>query len=107
MKALDVAKAIIGGDTKHGWGVDDSLNGILVIAANAMGKKVSDFKPETVVEIRKLVNPSQFRQSIEGTEEKVKLGLRLLVEGGGRKSLTADEIMAKLVEVEVPAEKGK
>lgn len=96
MTALQVAKAIVGEDVKHGWGVDDSLKGILVIAANALGKTASDFKKEDVVEIRKLVNPSQFRQSIEGSEEKVKLGLKLLVEGNGKRSLTPDEIMAKL-----------
>ena len=56
--------AAIGGDKKHGWGIDDSVEVIeTLIAEDAPdGYAPSD---ELMSLIREVVNPSQFRQKLE------------------------------------------
>ena len=64
-------KARINGDKNHGWGVEDSLFVILSIVANELGAEVSEYqkdegKANFADLIKSTINPSQFRQILEG-----------------------------------------
>lgn len=82
-------KGRIDGDMKHGWGVEDSLAVICDVAeqwAEVGADRINDDVFEAFqAAVREVVNPSQFRQKIEGTEEEVKKGKALLVKGETRK----------------------
>lgn len=82
-------KGQIGGDAKHGWGAEDSTAVIADVAAQ-WAESTPDIRMEDAVFmvfqacVKEVVNPSQFRQKIEGTEEEVAKGKALLVKGPGR-----------------------
>lgn len=60
--------ARINGDREHGWGVDDSMAVIGAVFEDETGEKMD---AETVGKwIRLVVNPSAFRQTIEGEDGK-------------------------------------
>lgn len=80
-------KAQVGGNTQHGWGLDDSLEVIMAVIANENGSERKDYKDSELEKlIRRVINPSQYRQTIEGTEAEVKEGKALLVKQESRKS---------------------
>lgn len=82
---LKAVKACVNGDKKHGWGVDDSLEVILALIADENGSEVKDIKeasPDLVKHIRMVVNPSAFRQTLEGK--------KILDETVGRKRASTD-----------------
>ena len=85
-------KAQINGDVKHGWGVEDSLMVALAVVANENGADARDYGEEFKALIKKVINPSQFRQSVEGTQEEIDKGKALLLKGESRKRVSTAEI---------------
>lgn len=82
-------KGQIGGDAKHGWGAEDSVEVICEVATQWAENEEEVRGTEEVFKVfqacvKEVVNPSQFRQKIEGTEEEVAKGKALLVKGPGR-----------------------
>ena len=83
-------KTQIDGDKRHGWGVEDSLAVVIDVSAQ-WAENIPAIRQEDKVDkafrsaIKEVINPSQFRQKIEGTEEEVEKGKALLLKGEGRK----------------------
>jgi hypothetical protein len=63
-KFQEQIKTQINGDKNHGWGADDSVAVILAVVAEETGTDVSDLSG-IIPLIKAVVNPSQFRQSLE------------------------------------------
>jgi len=62
----NAVKARINGNKQHGWGVEDSYAAILAVVAAETGSEVKDLDtPEFGHIIKAVINPSQFRQSLE------------------------------------------
>lgn len=53
----------INGDKNHGWGVDDSMAVIAAIFESETGEKLDE---EVAKWIKRVINPSQHRQLLEG-----------------------------------------
>lgn len=69
-------KERINGNKDHGWGVEDSLSVIIALVADNAGVEPKDLEadPEFISAIRKVVNPSAFRQTLENAEILSKAG---------------------------------
>jgi hypothetical protein len=59
---LHSVKATIGGNKNHGWGADDSMAVIKALYASEVGSEMDDVLAGF---IKKVVNPSAFRQELE------------------------------------------
>lgn len=93
-------KAAINGDVNHGWGQEDSAKVVFSIVEHLQqnGPQINEVDEQAKAArdaIKKVINPSAFRQAIEGTADEVKAGKALIVKKeGSRKS--AGDIMSGL-----------
>jgi len=73
----NAVKSRIGGNKKHGWGNDDSVEVILAVVAEETGTDKADLQ-NLLPFIKVIVNPSSFRQALESTGvlEKTESGKR-------------------------------
>lgn len=86
----DAAKAAIGGDRKHGWGLEDSAEVIeTIIAEDAKDSKYTP-SDEAMKLIRLVINPSQARQAFEAAglldeskQKRTSKGLKALMQQVG------------------------
>lgn len=91
-------ESIVGEDERHGWGIEDSLTAVKVLVAWRFGVKEAQLDEAFLAQVKRFINPSQFRQSIEGTAEEIQAGKAYLLKGATKKLTTTsiDEILKGL-----------
>ena len=83
-KYVATVVAAIGGDREHGWGAEDSMKVITMVMTELTEGTITVEEGSPYIE--SVINPSAFRQKLEGPEKEGKEGtLKCLLEPSKRK----------------------